>query len=135
MHKLCVILTIELRMIHNPGWMQIEPIYKQIGGNVRSRRRNLDWTQERLAAMLRISRGALANIESGRQRIFIHQLLAIADAMGISLTDMLPNSIKGTSAPDFDSLPIPNELSQQQKSQIAQIINASHWQNKTDEKV
>jgi transcriptional regulator with XRE-family HTH domain len=114
--------------------MQIEPIYKQIGANVRSKRRNLDWTQERLAAMLRISRGALANIESGRQRIFIHQLLAIAEAMGSKLADMLPNSLQGATASDFASLPIPNELSHQQKSQIAQIINASHWQNKTDGK-
>jgi transcriptional regulator with XRE-family HTH domain len=105
--------------------MQIEPIYQQIGANVRLKRRHLQWSQERLSEMLRISRGAVANIEAGRQRIFIHQLFAIASALGSKLDDLLPPLSSQTISSDLNTLPIPADLNQRQKVQIAQMIQGA----------
>jgi len=48
-------------------------------------------TQEALAARTpSLSRSAIANIESYRQRVALHQLVEIATALGLSIADFLP---------------------------------------------
>lgn len=72
--------------------------------------------------MLMISRGTLANIEAGRQRIFIHQLYALAAALDLKPGDLLPTAVAASGAPD--TLPLPQNLNAQQKEQLAQLIRS-----------
>ena len=55
-----------------------EPIYAEIGRLIRDRRIALGLSQTGLANALTISRPSLANIEVGRQRVYIHHLFEIA---------------------------------------------------------
>src|SRR5207302_10862870 len=82
-HHLCLPLTRLLRVYMILACMNLEPIYKTIGGIIRQRRRRLDLAQAKLAGLLGISRATLASIETGRQRVLVHHLYAFAEALNM----------------------------------------------------
>ena len=47
-------------------------------------------TQEALAKKATLTRTSIINIEKGRQQILLHTLVDIAQALQISLTDLIP---------------------------------------------
>jgi transcriptional regulator with XRE-family HTH domain len=94
-------------------------VYPQLGSIVRSRRRELGLTQHALAAQLGMSRAALANIETGRQKVFAHQLYAFAAALNLSPSELLPPV--PNSAESWVDL-MPADLKPEQKKQIAQLL-------------
>lgn len=59
----------------------IEPVYRQIGGRIEQIRRILDITQEQLAQRVGMSRGSVANIEIGRQRMLLDDVEKFAAAL------------------------------------------------------
>lgn len=60
-----------------PEKTKVEPIYRKLGNLIAEKRKEQGVTQEQLAKKVRMSRPALANMEKGRQRIMIHQLMKI----------------------------------------------------------
>lgn len=102
--------------------MKPEPIYKEIGGIIRALRRRADKAQTVLAGQLGISRATLANIETGRQRILVHQLYAIAKALEVKLDDLLPAASDENLGVNWAALPIEGDLSVEQRKQIASLI-------------
>jgi transcriptional regulator with XRE-family HTH domain len=102
--------------------MDLEPIYKTIGSIIRRRRRRLELPQTKLAAQLGISRATLANIETGRQRVLVHDLYAFADALDMKLSELLPQAVKVGPSSDWTQVPMPTDLKPQQKEQIASLI-------------
>lgn len=71
---------------------QIQRFYEGVASQVAAFRKaaNPPLTQEELASRLpSLSRSTIANIESGRQRIALHQLVEVADAVGVSLLEFL----------------------------------------------
>ena len=66
----------------NPNGANVELIYRQIGVRVEQLRTTLGWTQEELAKKLGYGRVSITNIEIGRQRIPLHQLLEICKVFG-----------------------------------------------------
>jgi transcriptional regulator with XRE-family HTH domain len=60
----------------------IEPVYQAIGSRIAIMRGLLDITQNDLSSKLTLTRASLANIETGRQRILVHQVQEIARALG-----------------------------------------------------
>lgn len=66
-------------------------LYKLIGGRIAAAREG-KLTQLELARRVGMSRPAIANIERGEQQIYVHQLLAVADALDMSITDLLPQT-------------------------------------------
>lgn len=104
--------------------MQPEPVYRTIGGIVRQKRRRLELPQADLARRLGISRATLANIETGRQRILVHQLYSLAKALDAKLVDLLPPPDMFAQASEWAQLPIPSDLKKQQKEQIALLIGS-----------
>jgi len=102
--------------------MTADPIYQQIGDVIRTRRKLLKFKQETLASQLGISRGSLANIETGRQSVLVHQLYRIAAALKLKPTDLLPPpTVSGAKAYET-GLPLPNDLKAQQREQIARLM-------------
>lgn len=104
--------------------MSLEPLYRNIGSVIRTKRRQRDWSQERLAQKLMISRGTLANIEAGRQRILVHQLYAIAAALELKPLELLPAASTPIVATP-EALPLPEDLNAQQKEQLARLIQSA----------
>lgn len=60
----------------------IEPIYRAIGTKIEMMRNALGWTQSDFAKKVGLTRGSVANIETGRQRILLHDIEKIAAAFG-----------------------------------------------------
>ncbi|HVB58374.1 MAG TPA: helix-turn-helix domain-containing protein [Candidatus Acidoferrales bacterium] len=114
-------------------WMELEPIYKTVGGIIRQRRRRLELPQTKLAGMLGISRATLANIETGRQRILVHHLYAFAEAFDMKPGELLPQAKSGSSS-DLVQVPLPSDLKPQQKEQIALLIGRMNQATKLKEK-
>lgn len=57
-------------------------IYKFFGQRVLAERTALGLSQDDLARRVDLSRASIANIEAGRQRVLLHQVLALAHALG-----------------------------------------------------
>lgn len=103
--------------------MNQHPIYKRIGEIVRARRGKMGkMTQEMLASRVGMSRAALANIETGRQSILVHQLYALAKELELTPTDLLPDAGRTVSRESL--LPLPDDLKPQQKEQVSRLFAA-----------
>lgn len=61
--------------------LQCERPYILFGAVVSERRRKLGLTQQDLADRVGLSRGSIANIETGRQRILLTDVFDFADAL------------------------------------------------------
>lgn len=67
-----------------------DAFHEQLGRRIRSARDG-KMTQEQLAERVGLSRTAITNIECGRQRLLVDQLIEIADALEVSAADLLPS--------------------------------------------
>ena len=70
----------------------VHRIYVGIGAAIRRRRELIGMTQARLARGVGLSRPAVTNIERGGQALFVHQLVAFANTLGVKPTALLPAS-------------------------------------------
>jgi transcriptional regulator with XRE-family HTH domain len=64
--------------------------YRSFGELVRKHRDRLELTQEGLGELIGLSRTSITNIEKGRQHVALHQLYALARALKIPATALLP---------------------------------------------
>jgi transcriptional regulator with XRE-family HTH domain len=62
-----------------------------IGAAVRQAREELGWSQNELAESVGITRTSITNLEHGRQQTPLHVLYAIADRLGVSIKELLPD--------------------------------------------
>ena len=103
--------------------MNPESIYRHIGAVIRRGRRKFKprLTQEALAQRVGISRASLANIETGRQSVLVHQLYPLAAALDLTPADfLLPVSDSGARA-EWEQV-LPEDLKPLQKNQIARLL-------------
>lgn len=68
----------------------IDPIYVDLGEEIRKRREALGMTQSALAKSLGLARTSITNIEGGRQPLQVHQLYRMAAVLRAGVTDLLP---------------------------------------------
>ena len=104
--------------------MTPDPIYGQIGALIKTRRKKLGLKQETLAGKLGISRGSLANVETGRQSVLVHQLYKFAAALELTPFDLLPQPSGEHFRAGRTDLPLPDGLKPQQKEQVARLFEA-----------
>lgn len=82
--------------------MDEKATYTAFGKAVADRRASLEVTQQYVAARAGISRASLANIERGAQRVYLHQVLALVEALDLESSHeimperavMLPSDVK-----------------------------------------
>lgn len=74
------------------GDKDIEQFYITVGGRIRRERKAVGMSQGRLAVLIGITRPSLTLMESGRQRIQLHTLVDIAEALNVPVTYLLPTS-------------------------------------------
>ena len=67
-----------------------DPLYISFGELVRKHRARLCLTQEGLGDKIGLSRTSITNIEKGRQHVALHQLFALARALKVPATALLP---------------------------------------------
>lgn len=105
--------------------MNPELIYQHIGEVIRTRRQALKprLTQEALAQRVGISRASLANIETGRQNVLVHQLYALAEALGLQPSDFLLPAVQAGAGEEPNNFPSTNlDLKPKQKQDIFRLI-------------
>lgn len=74
--------------------------YERLGARIsEARRAKKGLTQERLATVIGLSRPSMVNIERGRQPLKVHQLVALADALGLAVAELLPGQAIGEQPP------------------------------------
>ena len=66
-----------------------EAVQRRVGERVRALRTDRGLTQRQLADRALVSRPSIANVEAGRQNVGLRQLCALADALGVAVTDLL----------------------------------------------
>lgn len=67
-------------------------VYRMFGDRVRELREERSVTQEELARRVQLSRSSITNIEKGRQRVLLHQLVNIATALDAKPSELMPSS-------------------------------------------
>lgn len=79
-----------------------DELYRAVGAKVRAVRENREpsLTQRRLADLLGIERTSVTNLEKGRQRVPLHVLYRLCDALSLKLEDVLPPLDEVVSEPD-----------------------------------
>ena len=69
---------------------------RRVGLRVRALRATHGLTQLGLARRSGISRPSVANVEAGRQNVSLHNLFALADALGVEVEELLArNGVRG----------------------------------------
>ena len=67
----------------------MDDFYEKIGSKIRNLRLKADISQEELGDHLDLTRGSIAKIESGKQRIYVHTLYEIAQACNGTVSQLL----------------------------------------------
>ena len=75
--------------LYDVNMADIEPIYQAIGARVRMIRETLGLDQGELAKRIHLNRTSVTNLEAGRQRIRMHTIEQLADALGTSPKNLL----------------------------------------------
>lgn len=69
-----------------------ERLYELVGQNLAQKRNEAKLTQTQLANRCGLTRGSIANIESGNQRPTLHTLWSLANALDVDMRSFLPSS-------------------------------------------
>lgn len=70
--------------------VDVEDLWMYIGARIKECRNDAGIPQESLADKLKLSRTSIVNLEAGNQQSPLHVLYNCALALGISLSDLLP---------------------------------------------
>jgi transcriptional regulator with XRE-family HTH domain len=68
-----------------------EAFYTEVGRRVRLARERAGLTQDALATRVSLSRTSVTNIEKGRQKVLLHTLCGLADALGVAPAVLMPD--------------------------------------------
>jgi transcriptional regulator with XRE-family HTH domain len=93
--------------------------YQRLGDLVRGRRKERHLTQEQLAELWKLNRTTVVNIEKGRQRISVHQLVVLADYLGCASADLIPSRETRHVLSDELRVKVPDERAFSFASEIA----------------
>jgi len=97
-------------------------LYRIIGSALAERRKELRLKQAEVAEQIGLTRASLANIESGRQKIMLHQIYKLATALKVdSIIDLVPPSFSFEEAIGPLKL-VGSQINDQQKAQIEQFL-------------
>ncbi len=100
-------------------------IYRGLGQNVARLRKAKELTQAEVAAEIGLTRASLANIETGRQKVLLHHVFMLANALGcVSILDLIPASF--TFAGEDQPVNVHGSpLSEQQHAQVDRFFRTA----------
>lgn len=88
---------------------QASQFYRGFGAAVRRRRDSLAMTQSTLGQRIGLTRSSVANLEAGRQRVPLHVLQQLSEALDVSAQELLPAPM--APAATFDLEQVEREVS------------------------
>lgn len=68
-------------------------LYRQLGKNLFQARKRAGLTQLEVAKAIGLTRGSIANVERGHQRIHVDTLVGLARVVGAQPGDLLPREV------------------------------------------
>ena len=99
-------------------------IYRVLGAAVAARRKKLRLKQAEVAVKMGLTRASLANIETGRQKVMLHQLYRLAAALQLNtILDLVPAKFAFSDPSDTVNL-IGGTMSDQQKALVEQLVRS-----------
>ncbi len=107
--------------------MRQDTFYRQLGTTLAQRRREKGLSQSQVASRIDVPRARLANIETGRQSVSVHQLVELASVLGVkSVEALLPaNFILPVNAERASPVETTgSHLNAEQKKKIASIFDS-----------
>lgn len=69
-----------------------EAFYEEVGRRIQQARKRIKprLTQDGLAQLVNLSRTSITNVEKGRQKLLLHTLIDIADALQVQAATLIP---------------------------------------------
>ena len=99
-----------------------DQLYSIMGKLVRAERERAKLTQDELAQRVGLTRTSISNIESGRQKIQVHMLYALAEALHVSADTLLPLSgLRGLEAIEKR---LPKELPPAEREWVKRVLTS-----------
>ena len=103
-------------------------IYRELAQAIKRCRKGR-LTQAQLAAKISVSRASLANIEAGRQKVLVHHLYAIAEALDLESPSALLPPLSLVSSPQRDpalAVRLPEEgLNEKQRHEVLRLMDGT----------
>ena len=94
--------------------------YQELGRRMSARRTGLSMTQAEVGEVVGTSRAWVANVESGRQRLQVHQLYAVAGALGCDdLEELISTHVPKVASEDQVQAPGASEV---ERAQIESLV-------------
>ncbi len=84
-------------MVYNatvPSARDPEALYRIFGRRLRDLREKKRVPQQELATLSGLNRSSIANIESGKQRVLLHQVLRFAEALHVTVGELVPSTVE-----------------------------------------
>lgn len=99
--------------------------YKAIGKRIKIARIRADLTQERLAEIVDVSPSHMSNIETGTTRVSLTTLVTIANALSVTMDDLLCDSLAAARVPfEKDIAKTLEDCNEQEIRMIADMAKA-----------
>jgi transcriptional regulator with XRE-family HTH domain len=100
-------------------------LYRVLGQNVARLRKAKELTQAEVATAIGLTRASLANIETGRQKVLLHHVFMLANALECaSILDLIPKSF--TFAGEDQPVTVHGSpLSEQQHAQVGRFFRTA----------
>lgn len=95
-------------------------VYMRLGKSVRARRERIGLTQEELAARVGLLRTSISNIEHGRQKIQVHTLCALAEALGVTPIALLPTPFDDRDLAEVQA--VPGDLLPSERAWVERVL-------------
>lgn len=106
--------------------MNQDMIYKEFGRLLCNARKGAGLTQEDVSKRVGLSRTSITNIEKGRQHVSLHVLYLLANAIGISPSDLLPPKSSKT-LDILKELGINNDLADKELNSLMDKDQGLEW--------
>lgn len=95
--------------------LSVEDFYKELGSLVKSERIKKEMSQEILADQLELTRASIINLEKGRHKPSIYQLILIAELLQVDFNDLIPAESKTKTTKKSALNELSNAVSDQEK--------------------
>lgn len=83
------------------------------------------YTQEKLASLVNLERTSITNIEAGNQKVSLHVLYELCNALGVKITEILPQYKEVSDQPIIETVVIGGEA-YSLNSQIATLVRETN---------
>jgi transcriptional regulator with XRE-family HTH domain len=99
-------------------------LYRRLGEQISKRRRQLKLRQDDLAHQVGLTRTSITNIERGRQKVMLHHLFAIAEALGTKPDQLLPEleEIRETKIEELEQI---RQYPSKERQWILEVVKGS----------